>query len=933
MKKKLFQTSRNKSNNDQEYFLGNQNNYNYAKKARHTRKKSKVKKVLLTILFIFLAMFVAGMIYTIYTIQTAPKIDADNVYSILNENSTIYDSKKKVIDTVYTGEYRKKVKYEDLPEDLINAYVALEDKTFWKHHGFNIVRILGAIKESLTSGGNVSGTSTISQQLARNVFLKKSMSIHTLRRKIIEAWYTIQIERKMTKKEIMEAYLNTIYLGFNSNGVEAASEAYFSKKVKDLTLAQYATLASLPQSPTQYAPVQLVSNNSVTTDSDNILKRSSHGTYIINDVAKSRRNLCLKLMREQGYISDVEYTEAINTSLREMLKPKFSNGQAKTNYFTDYVVEKVIKDLQKQQGLSYQNAWDKVYKGGLKIYSTLDSEAQKVVKAEFKENSNFPNPTNIIYDTKGNILNTDGNIVLYNYNNFFDKKKRFTFKKSEIKKKDDGSLILKKGKRLRFYKTTANNEVDYSIEFPKLYIWKEGHLYSISGGYMTIPQKFKEKTKNGNIRVSSAYVNSKEGKKAFIFNENGTVSVPEKDYVLNQKVIQPQAAMTIIDNSNGQVKAMVGGRKSKGKLIYNRATSTRQPGSSIKPLAVYSAALQQSAQEAKKGKLHNFVNHNIDSQGTFGWGNYITAGSQVINERTINNGRYWPSNSNGAFTGRQTLRTALKQSINTCAYKIFMQVGMDYSLNTVKKYGITSLVTDGSVNDKNAAALALGGMVNGVSTLEMANAYTVFPNNGTKTEEPICYTKVTDSDDEVLLNSDDVGRKRVLNESVAWIMKDMLQGVVQGGTGTNAAINGIAVGGKTGTTSNEYDIWFDGFTPSYTAALWIGNDINIQLTSKSDAAAALWGRIMSQIPNALKGTYKYMPESVEIHDREYFAPGTYGGTTYYNYNDKDKNNKNNNNTSNNGTNNYYQNNNRTNTYGNGGGYGNNGGGYGKKDKR
>ena len=845
-------------------------------KVKHRLNKRKFLKFVLGVI---LALIVAMIVYAVVVIATAPKIDTSKIYSILSESSVIYDSNGKQVDSVYSGENRTNVKYSKMPKNLINAYVALEDKTFWKHHGFNFVRILGAIKDSVTSGGNVSGTSTITQQLARNVFLKKTMSQHSLKRKIIEAWYTIQLEKNLSKKQIIEAYLNTIYLGFNSNGVEAASQAYFSKSVKDLSLAQCVALASLPQSPSQYALVQILDNDEVSTKNKNILKRSSLGTYVINDTGKSRRETCLKLMLDQGYITKAQYNKAIKVSLKQMLDPNFNMSNGKSSYFTDYVVEQVISDLQDKENLSYDDAWDKVYKGGLKIYSTEDKTAQKVIEKEFKNDSNFPTPTNISYDSSGNILNSEGQIAMYDYDDFFNSKGYFTFKSSEATVKSDGSLVIKKNKRLNIYKTTVSGKTDYSIEFPTMYVFKGSKLYSISGGYINVPQKYKSKDDDGNIVVSATFMNSKAGKSFFKIS-NGTVKVPETSYTLNQKVIQPQAAMTIVDNATGQIKAMVGGRKTSGKMLYNRATSTRQPGSSIKPLAVYSAALQQSAEEAKAGKKHTFTDFNIDKQGTQGWGSYITAGSIVYDEKTTINGKTWPENAGGGYSGKQTLRSALRNSINTCAVKIWLQVGDSYSAKMVKKYGITSLDTTGSVSDMNAAALALGGMTKGVSTLEMANAYTTFPNNGTRASKTLCYTKVKDNDGKTLLTTSAAKTTRVLDKGVAWIMTDLLKGVVSGGTGTSASISGVSVGGKTGTTSDEYDIWFDGFTPSYSASLWIGNDVNIQLSSMSGYAAALWGNIMSQIPNAKKGSYKSMPSDVTTVNGEYYIKGTYSASSY-----------------------------------------------------
>ena len=859
-------------------------------KKKKTKKPKKKRRIWLRILLAFiiagvLAVLAAGT-YAAWCISTAPKIDTSELYNKLTESTVIYSDKGKKVDTIYSEENRTNISYDQLPQNLIDAFVALEDKTFWDHHGFNFIRIMGAIKNKLTSGGQVSGTSTITQQLARNVYLKDQMEEHSMRRKIVEAWYTVKLERNLSKKKILEAYLNTINLGFGSWGVESASQAYFNKHAKDLTLPQCAALASMPQAPTEYALVVLMDKDA-RPDPNTILHKDNTGVYVMNDAGKERRDTCLALMKEQGYITQEEYDSAMNTPLKKMLDPNYHMNDSNIAYFTDYVIAEVIEDLQEEKEISYDEAWDMVYKGGLRIHTTMDKKAQKIIQKEFKKNYHFPSQTNINYDSKGNILNKYGAVMLYKYSNYI-KKKKFTFKRKEIKATDDGGLIIKHGKRLNIFETTVNGETDYSIEFPSLYKFIDGKLYSYSGGYINIPQNAKSKNDKGDIVISKEYVQSPEGKAMFRQKKNGKYFIDNKHFTVNQKVLQPQAAMTIIENKTGHIKAMVGGRKTKGKMLYNRAIEPRQPGSSIKPLAIYSAALQQSAEEAAAGKQHTFVDYHIDKQGTKGWGDWITAGSICIDEPTTNGSKQWPSNSGGGFSGYNTLRSAIRNSINTCAYKIYMQVGTDYSANMVKKYGISTLVTDTSkANDMNAAALALGGMTKGVTTLEMANAYTTFPNNGERAEEPICYTKVTNSKGKTILTKE-TKKVRVLDQGVAWIMADMMKGVVSGGTGTAAALSNVAAGGKTGTTSDQYDIWFDGFTPKYSASLWIGNDVNISLTSMSGYAAALWGNIMNQIPKANKGKYKKMPDNVSYNYGEYYVDGTYSSTGGYYWGPKAK---------------------------------------------
>ncbi len=843
------------------------------------RKKKKYKlnwkRFLLFIIGLMLIVAVAVGIYVGVIISQAPKINTDEIYNILEQSTVVYDDDGKEIDTVFAEANRSNVEYKDLPENLVNAFIALEDKTFWDHHGFNFIRILGAIKDSFTSG-SISGTSTITQQLARNLFLKDSMYDRTMKRKIIEAYYTVIIEKNLSKEEIITAYLNTIYLGYQSYGVQAAAQSYFSRDVNDLTLAQCAALAAIPQSPTANQLVELVNSDDVSKKDKNILKKTSAGTYLANDVSKDRRELCLDLMLEQNLISQKQHDKAYKRSLKKMLKPNYNNTSGVSTYFEDYVIDQVIEDLMEANEWDYDTAWEKVYQGGLRIYSTLDSQAQEVVETEFDNDANYPG---IIprYDGNGNIVTKYGQVSLYAYSNYFDSEGNFTFQSGECVKRKDGGLVIRAGKRLNIYDTQVNGETDYSIEFKNLYTNENGTIYAISGGFINIPQQYKTKNKKGNIIVSADFFNNEDYEDYFKFNDDGTVTITPKAYTLNQKVIQPQSAMTIVENSTGHIKAMVGGRKTSGRRLHNRCINPRQPGSSIKPLGVYSAALQQSAEEAASGqKRHEFKDFKIDEQGADLWGKFMTPSSIVIDEKTTINGKVWPQNSGGGYSGPQTMRSAMVASINTCAVKILLQIGEQYSANNIKKFGITTLETEGGANDLNPAALALGGMTNGVTPLDMASAYTVFPNNGTR-RETTSYTKVLDSKGEVLLDKTKTKKHRVLDAGVAWIMADMLKSVVTSGTGGGAAISGVQVGGKTGTTDDEFDIWFDGFTPNYSASLWIGNDQNFQLTSMSSYAASLWGRIMNQIDGAKQGSYKSMPSNVISSGGDYCISGTQGG--------------------------------------------------------
>ena len=844
------------------------------KEGKHIKNKPKKFSFFHLFRDIILAGVLCVMIFICYSfviITKAPKIDPVNIYDNIQQSSVIYNDEGRAVDSAYYTQDRKICKYEDMPENLVNAFVALEDKTFWKHHGFNWTRMIGAVFQSITGSGKISGTSTITQQLARNVYLPETMSTRSIKRKVLEMYYAAVIERKLSKKEIVEAYLNTIYLGFGNYGVEAASESYFGKKPKDLSLVQCASLAALPQAPDSYALVQMLGTGETPDDNDTIIKKRPN-KYVANDESKNRRETCLALMKDQGYITEDQYNKAKGQKLTKFLNAQLSNKASKYSYFHEYLLDEVIQDLMEKYDYSKDKATDLVYTGGLNIYSTVDSHAQAMIVKEFNKDSNFPSIAGYSTDGNGNIVNSGGGIMLYSYRNFFNGKNEFKLKSQECKVNEDGSLTIKSGYRLNIYNTSAG----YSLEFKPTYVNEGGKLYMYNGGYINIPEKYKSMDDNDNLVISAKFFKKYPD---WIKLGKNTATITENAYTLPEKTIEPQASMVIVEVGTGKIKAMVGGRKQQGRQLYNRALNPRQSGSSIKPISVYSGALQKSYDLASEGKKFPFKDTGHDRQGSKYYGDYLTASSVIVDERMTFNGQTWPQNASNSFSGAVTMRKALQNSINVCAVKLELQVGAEYIADLVEKFGITTLDREGGTNDLNPAALALGGLTNGVIPLEMAQAYAAFPNGGVR-QSSIAYTKVTDRNGKVLLTSKSESSK-VLDEGVAFVMTDMLKSVVSQGIGSPAGISGVQAGGKTGTTSSEFDIWFDGFTPSYAAALWIGNDVNMQLTSMSGPAAALWGKIMNQIPKAKKGHYKSQPSDVTHVNGEYYTKGTESGRSTY----------------------------------------------------
>lgn len=337
------------------------------------KKRSQTKSFVFTVIkmiVIFLitiscviAGLVGGAMYAY--VKTATPIKPEQL-QLKNLTSFVYDSNNKEIAQLKGEQNRVLVDHDYIPDDLRHAYVAIEDKRFYEHNGIDIMRIGSAVYNFLKPGGNSShGGSTITQQLVKNITGDTQRS---LKRKVQEQWMAIQLEKHISKDKILDLYMNLIYMGGNYYGVQAASKAYFGKDVKDLTLAQCASLAGITNMPGWYAPF----------NDENIKKN------------KARQETILKEMKNMNYISEQEYQQALKEDLKFAVKNK---STAKTpssqSYFVDQVITEVKKDLV-ASGMSPQIADKTIYNNGLKIYTTMDSDIQKAMDDVFMNDKYFP---------------------------------------------------------------------------------------------------------------------------------------------------------------------------------------------------------------------------------------------------------------------------------------------------------------------------------------------------------------------------------------------------------------------------------------------------------------------------------------------------------------------------------------------------------------
>ena len=362
-------------------------------KTNHKKKKktfTNILKISLVALILIGVLSAAGVfMYVSIALKDIEPIDPDMIGSKLTENSVIVDDDGRILEYIHQKEgLRTVVRYNNMSEDLINAFVAVEDKTFFEHNGFNIVRLFGAVKDTLTTGRRLGGTSTITQQLARNIYLFEIRSKRDVDRKIKEAYYAIELEKYLEKEQIIEGYLNLVYLGANSNGVEAAAQAYFSKSASEVDYIEAALLAGIVKSPSLYPPMLNISKIEVTADHHVFDDSDPLYTLVYNPSCEDRYLTSIYLMHENGKISDAEYEYAKSVDLRTVINPGKTSQTEISSFFADMVRDEVIEDLVEAYGYTTAEATNLLYTGGFTIESTIDFDMQKTLESHYAQ-SNF----------------------------------------------------------------------------------------------------------------------------------------------------------------------------------------------------------------------------------------------------------------------------------------------------------------------------------------------------------------------------------------------------------------------------------------------------------------------------------------------------------------------------------------------------------------
>lgn len=651
----------------------------------------------------------------------------------------LYDDQGRVIGS-FALQRRIIANYDDFPPVLRDAVLSIEDKDFEKHWGIDVQRAFGALYADLRSGRAQQGASTLTMQLARNLFLSTD---RTASRKIQEIMLSIQIERRFTKHQIFAMYGNQIYLGHGVYGFAAGSQYYFNKPMKDLTLEEAALLAALPKSGIVYSPI---------ANPQNALKR---------------RNLVLNALLEDGKITAEKAAEA-------KAKPIELNIRPADNSVAPYFVEEVRQYLEKKYGS------EEVHQNGLRVYTTLNLDWQRAA----------------------NKAAMDG-LAAYEHRHGWKGRLR---------------NVLREGMELKDYRHPDWNDPIADGSYVHAVVTE------VDGKSATV--RFAKR----NATLTSADITWTRAKNPADILKVGDivwlriVTMQPMKVTLEQDS-GVQVALMAVDNSSGEIKAMIGGRNFE-ESKFNRATQAmRQVGSSFKPY-VYTAALDEGV---------------------------ISMDDTILDAPTVFNtsgGPYAPSNYDGKFWGTLPLRVAVANSRNIPALKVAERVGIKTVIEYAHRFGLTG-------NFQPYLPVALG--AGEVTLFEQVAAFTTFPNDGVRVT-PRYIKKVADYDGHVR-EEDFVEVKDVISQHTARMMTSLLTGVVQAGTAVKAKKLNHALGGKTGTTNDFTDAWFVGFSPSITAGVWIGFDEKKTLGPKEtggEAALPIW--------------IDFMKVALQGRDKEAFAP-------------------------------------------------------------
>ncbi len=680
-----------------------------------------IKKFLLAFTLLFLLSFIA--IFSILWSYSNKLPDYKFLKNYKPPVSSKVYSGNGVLISDFSSEKRIFVPYNAIPKKIIFSFLSSEDKNFFRHPGVDAKGVLRAIKNNIFNiikSNRLEGASTITQQVAKNFLLSNEVSLD---RKIKEAILAFRIERALSKERILELYLNQIYLGEGSYGIASASLRYFDKPIGELDYSESALLAALPKAPSKYNP------------------------YKNKELATYRRNLVIKNLYDNNYISQDKYSDLINSKIN--LKKRKKIFLEDTRYFVEDIRKKVIEDY----------GYDKVHKQGFNIKSPINLELQNLASASLR---------------KGLLE--------------YDKRKGWRGPLDNRKDKD-------------WYK----NLDKFNLE--KIIDWQIAIVKRIDKFETVIQTSDKE---NGIISYEDINWTRKNFNQIFKINDLIYVKKVSEGIFSLRQLPNVNGGIVVMDPYSGRVLAMSGGFSFK-KSEFNRVSQAkRQPGSSFKPF-IYALALEN--------------NYTPSS---------LILDAPIVLDQGEDLKLWKPENYGKKFYGLSTLRTGVEKSRNLMTVRISQDLGIDKIINFSKELNIYD-------NPEELMSVSLGSVE--TTLLNITSAYCSFVNGG-KLVNPVIIDRVQDSQGNTIFNNekrfcencDEISfegknvpiiksnYKQIFSPQTAYQMTSILEGAIQRGTGKKLRNLNLQIAGKTGTTNNNTDAWFIGYTSNLVVGVYVGYD-------------------------------------------------------------------------------------------------------------
>jgi penicillin-binding protein 1A len=613
----------------------------------------------------------------------------------------------------FAVERRVVIQYHDIPQNLRHAILAAEDSGFFEHSGFSISRMLVALLRDVVTRGRSPGGSTLTQQLTRNLFADEigfAVGNRSWERKIKETLLAMRIEKRYTKEEIFTFYCNQIYYGHGAYGVEAASQLYFRKPAKQLTLEEAATLAGIIQGNVRQSP------------------------FVNPEATKRRRNYALQRMADEDFISQAVADAAKDTPVQVAGEPTSEGSIA------PYFLEEVRKYLEARYGAKA------LYESGLTVRTGLDARLQQAANLAVDRGLRRVDHRRGFRKPRRNVLAEGLQIEAVKFDRWSRRMAAGDIVPAIVRKVDGTTAALRIGE--------------------------------LSAALVPAGMRWTNKRSPSEILKAGDVI---EVELTNIDGKTATVNLEQTPLI--------EGALVALDNHTGQVLAMVGGY-SFSRSKFNRATQAyRQMGSTVKPI-LYTAAID-------RGLTPTTI--LIDEPTTFDAG----AGQPP----------YAPRNYDRKFMGPLTLRRALEQSRNIPSVKVIDMLGPTQVAAYAKKFGFAQ-------DFRPFLSMALGAQE--VTLLEITSAYSAFPNHGIRME-PYLADAITDRDGSLLEERRPQPRDAIRADT-AFVLTNLMEGVVKYGTAAAAAALNWPLAGKTGTVDDNTDAWFVGFDPNITVGVWVGHD-------------------------------------------------------------------------------------------------------------